>query len=166
MAENQGRPVSRNPLTEDQIVEFCRTRFGRSPDAISYPGGRGRKTVILTLVKDQYALSKRASSGRAALEAEALRTLGPTGSVPELVAHEGVFVLQSVVAGTRLTQALEDGDADGRAWLLAEASETLIGFQEIAAKRGLTRSAPRIGHHCADIERRCGPCLDRPVVNR
>ena len=146
MAENQGRPVSRNPLTEDQIVEFCRARFGRSPDAISYPGGRGRKTVILTLGKEQYALSKRASSGRAALEAEALRTLAPTGSVPKLVAHEGDFVLQSVVAGTRLTQALEDGDANRRTRLLSEAAETLIGFQEITAKRGLTHSAPRIGN--------------------
>ncbi|WP_372885297.1 phosphotransferase family protein [Shimia sp.] len=131
-------------LAEPEVVALCRKTWGRAPEAIDYPGGRDRKTLVVQVEGRKYVLSQRSSAARAGLEAEALRALAPAGTVPGLVAQEGRLVIQTWVAGRRLTEALEAADQAGRAALLTAAGEGLLDLQQRGASAGLLGLAPGI----------------------
>ncbi len=68
--------------------------------------GDGRKTVVAVVKNQRFVLSRRSSSARARLEAEALRRLEATGLVPNLIAVEDPWVVQEHVVGISVKEAL------------------------------------------------------------
>ena len=135
---------SKSPL-DAEIDEFCLEHLGASPDRILFPGGRDRKTIVVEAKGQSYALAKRSSIGRADLEARVLKVGSKTALVPELIAQDGAFVLQSFVKGTRLTERLEFGDHAERIELLEQAGRSLLTLQSSASWAPELKKAPRIG---------------------
>jgi len=130
-------------LTDAAVVKICQQFFGRAPDAMHAPGGATRRTRIVEIGSDTFAVSKRASQGRAALEAKALKTLAQTGLTPELVACEGEVVVQSFVEGTRLSAVLDA--APNPQDVMVQAAQSLRRLQTVAMDSGLQRHLPKIG---------------------
>lgn len=137
--------MSRTPLLEADITRFCLKHLDQVPDEIAYPGGRGRKTVVIRIGTTRYAVSKRTSVTRAKLEAKVLENFGASGLVPKLIANDGDMVLQSFAEGERLTLALEVGDPQTREHLLKNAARGLAQLQSLADENRLARQLPVIG---------------------
>ena len=91
----------------DQLDAFCKRFFGRVSDRVSYPGGKDRKTVIVSFGSDRFVVSRRRSAGRARLEAEVLSRLSHTRLVPDLIHQDAEYIVQEHVEGLRLSQKLD-----------------------------------------------------------
>ncbi|MEP2706259.1 MAG: phosphotransferase [Roseibium sp.] len=130
---------------EGEKRSFCNTVWGKGPLSISYPGGAGRKTVIVDLEDGRYAVSKRASPSRAKLEALVLQKLSPSGKVPAYVTQDGEYVVQEVVNGDRLSEVLEYATPEKRTEKIILAGKTLFELQQAGRNTGLIEIAPKIG---------------------
>lgn len=137
--------MAEDKLTKGEIIDLCQHVLGRAPDGISYPGGQGRKTVLVSVDGKEYAVSKRASVGRAELEARVLETYSSLGTVPGIVAHKGAFVVQEGVAGKRLTLALEMALGEERESLVRISGSSLLKMQVFSNGSEMALQAPEIG---------------------
>lgn len=129
---------------EDAQAEICRALFGKDPDSVVFPGGRGRQTFIAVIDGEPFAVSRRSGKGPAALEAEVLQRLGNTGLVPRLLRHKGALLAQEYVPGKRLTAALHEATAIQQPNLLIAAAKSLVEIRRAAEKVGLMRVVPKI----------------------
>ncbi|WP_058249254.1 aminoglycoside phosphotransferase family protein [Tropicibacter naphthalenivorans] len=127
------------------VTELCQKVFGTVPDAVLRPGGVSRQTILLQVGAARYALAKRSSPARAALEAGALRYLSGTGHTPSLVHHEGCFVIQTYVEGKRLSAVLDRAAPDEVDHWITSAAQSLATLQEAAAQSPLRAQLPHIG---------------------
>ena len=132
-------------LSTEEVNAFCRAHWSTVPDAIEFPGGQGRKTVVVQMGPRRFAISRRKTEGRARLEAMVLEQLSATGRVPQPVFCDGRFVVQQYVQGQRLTEALELASAPERRKLLSEAADALVTMQAVATENALDQSVPEIG---------------------
>lgn len=132
-------------LTAEDIEAICQQVWQRSPDAVSFPGGEGRKTALVHFESGSFAVSKRSSMGRAQLEREALIRLSDTGAVPDLLYGKGDVVVQQAINGQRLSEALELADRTGRDRMLIKAGQSLFRLRRQARDTGLENMAPDIG---------------------
>ncbi|NRB20266.1 MAG: phosphotransferase [Rhodobacteraceae bacterium] len=139
-------------LSKLEITEFCERHWHIAPDEITYPGGEGRKTVLVKIRGRSFALSKRRSDGRAELEALVLDRLGPSKLVPPLVVRDKDFVVQGVIEGERLTQSLESASKESRKRQLIQAGKTLLELQNSGEKAGLLSVVPQIGQRAGWME--------------
>jgi len=124
---------------------ICKAHMGAEPVSIRYPGGEDRKTVVATVDDREIVVTKRTSASRAALEACVLGGLGGQSGVPKLLGHSGQFVLQSLLEGTRLSEALELAGPQDRQTLLVTAGTVLIDLQSQANSNALIEQVPKIG---------------------
>lgn len=128
-----------------ELEDICARVFGRQPDEVMRPGGASRRTILVRIGSAQYAIAKRSSSSRAALEASALKHLSGTGHAPALVHCEGRFVIQTAVAGERLSEKLDRATpSEARDWT-QKAARSLALLQDTAAHSPLVAQLPRIG---------------------
>jgi hypothetical protein len=132
-------------LDDIEITAFFQRKWGKNPDAISFPGGSGRKTALAQIDGRTYAISKRGSIGRAQLEATALTRLNSSGAVPALVVQDGLFVIQEAIFGERLSQKLELASEDCRDQILISAGKSLLALQGLGKVSGLLKMVPKIG---------------------
>ncbi|WP_121628986.1 aminoglycoside phosphotransferase family protein [Tropicibacter alexandrii] len=130
---------------ENQLKEICERVFGRLPDEVLHPGGASRRTVLVRIGSARYAIARRSSPSRAALEASALRHLSGTGRTPALVHCEGRYVIQTAVAGERLSTVLDRVDRDEAASWITRAARSLAHLQQVAAQSPLMAHLPVIG---------------------
>ncbi|KUF12162.1 phosphotransferase family protein [Pseudoponticoccus marisrubri] len=141
-----------------EIVEAVRTAserlLGAAPDRIFAPGGSLRDSIRIQIGDRDVILTRRASPGRARLEAECLTRLHAAGApVPAVLAFDGTWLAQAYVAGTRLSRALAHGTEAERRRVSARAVQSLLAIHDAAQGTGLRDIAPKIGHAHDWIER-------------
>lgn len=135
-------PAERAPA----IIAICRELLGEAPDRIDFPGGSNRKTAIAHFATAAYAVSRRRSAERAALEAGVLTQLFHLGApVPRLVASKGPWTIQEYLSGVRLSQSLDTAGWPDQAQLLASAVHTLARIHEAGRRAGLAERVAVIG---------------------
>lgn len=128
------------------IAAICRELLGEVPDRIDFPGGSNRKTAIVHFASASYAVSRRRSSERAALEATVLTQLSHWGApVPRLVASKGRWTIQEYLTGVRLSQALDKARRPGKAKLLNSGVQGLVRIHEAGRRAGLANRVVAIG---------------------
>ncbi|MHA6325190.1 phosphotransferase family protein [Roseivivax sp. CAU 1753] len=140
------------PEPEAWLIELCNAVFDAQPTTIDYPGGVRRKTCLIEIGGERFAVARRKSVGRARLEAAALHHLAPTGAVPEVVAVRGETVVQRAVAGQRLSESLDRADPMEAADMARKAIRSIGDFQACAGETELSRLAPRIGERPGWLE--------------
>jgi len=136
--------VGSRGLSNEEVEAFCRAHWASGPERIDFQGGTDRKTVLIHVAGNRYALSKRQSERRAALEALALEALAETGRVPHFVQRDGAYVVQQAVDGVRLTETLERSSPQERMVVLKEAGETLALFKTNFLETGFDTRFPQI----------------------
>lgn len=132
-------------MEQSELEAFCRKTWGRTPDKLAFPGGAGRKTVVVSIREADYVVSKRRSSGRAALEAEALRQLAHTDLVPQLVLRDEDWIVQEFIHGERLTFHLERASPTQRLEQTKRVAAGLLALQQAGTASLLMKTAPKIG---------------------
>ncbi len=127
------------------LLDRLEALFG-SPAAITgFPGGQSRKTLLCKIEDQTYAVSERRSPGRAKLEEEILRVLGPRGLSPNVIRRDGELVVQEYVEGIRLSEALDQAGPDRAANLLDAAAKSLLQIHSAGLETGIASRVPRIG---------------------
>ncbi|UWQ20168.1 phosphotransferase family protein [Jannaschia sp. W003] len=129
----------------DEIEETCRAALGHAPEALEFPGGIGRKTMIAVVRGRRYVISRRRSEARARLEAGVLRALAPTGAVPGLLHRGGRWIVQEHVPGPRLSGAIDAADGPGAETLMDRGATGLVAMQQEGARAGLASRVPPLG---------------------
>ncbi|MEP2809619.1 hypothetical protein [Parasphingorhabdus sp.] len=134
-----------NKFDGGEIEAFCIKTWNKEPLSVSYPGGSGRKTVIVDLETGRFAVSKRASTSRAKLEALVLQKFSSSSNVPALILQTDEYVVQEVIVGQRLSEVLEYATPEKRTEKIILAGKSLFELQQAGKKTGLISIAPKIG---------------------
>jgi len=142
-------PSSRMPREEREAL-FRNAFFaltGEQADILHYPGGSSRKTCLVTSNRQVYALSRRASSGRARLEYEVLSCLRAAAPlVPEPLAWRDRWVLTRYVQAVRLPEAYQSARDTAERNSLALRTLKALRTIQVEGDRGLGHlPLPKIG---------------------
>ncbi len=147
-------------------VTACQTLLGVTATGVDMPGG-ARDSVRVLFADRSVIVTRRKSAQRARLEVSALYALRARGvPVPEVIAFDGVWLIQEDLGRRRLSQALrEAGPAEAETWLDA-ALASLAEAQMAGMDAGLDRIVVTIGgkddwvRRLLDMPARLGRLLD------
>lgn len=162
-------PGAQMRISSEDASQLVQQVFGQQPDSVAWPGGRSRKTFVITYGDQKYVVSRRAGPGRARLEAHILERLHAGGFSPKLVRQRENWVVQSFVPGDRLAVALATGGgnagpAAARSLALMQQAATTANLHEIVpaigARPGWTRDLLTAGHRIAAAQGWPAPDLD------
>jgi hypothetical protein len=142
-SDNENRSMSAMRIKPSEAEAIVSQFFGQVPDRVDWPGGRSRKTFVVTFDDKSYVVSKRNSEGRAKLEARILQQLGLGGFTPVLLAQSGRWVAQSFIPGVRLSEKLTiPSEAVD---IARHAASSLACMQIAACQAQLDTIVPEIG---------------------
>ena len=138
----------------ESIGKVCKTVFDVDPSSIEFPGGERRKTAVVHVNAQSFAVSRRRSPQRAQLEAEVLRRLHQRAApVPALVEHFDRWVIQEFVPGVRLSEALDAGSSETRNQLAQDAVSSLAKIHRAGEMAGLEKRVVVIGSKPGWVDR-------------
>lgn len=154
----------------EQAARACERLLGSTVLRVERPGGRLRRSVRVVFKDRSVIVTQRRHHERARLEAEVLRALRAQGApVPQLLAFDGVWLIQEDLGSNRLSQALAVmREADGEA-LLVNAMAGLAAAQQAGRTAQLERQVVTIGTRAdwlrklATTPARLGEQLQMPV---
>ncbi|MEM7299914.1 MAG: hypothetical protein AAF468_02430 [Pseudomonadota bacterium] len=142
-------PKSSDFVQGDKIAEIERlTRdvFDATPNRVAFPGGAHRSAFIVDIADGLYVIAQRENANDAQLEGIVLKTLSPTGHVPEFVAHRGAWLIQQCVPGQRLPILIDEAvTSEQRLTLATQALDALATICEAAHSASLQHRTPRLG---------------------
>lgn len=149
-APAQARPGARGKAAElrqftNAAAAVCETLLGAKVTRVEAPGGR-RKSVRVFCDDQPVIVTRRRNPQRARLEVTALHAMHARGApVPQVLAFDGLWLVQEDVGGQRLPQLL-DGTTQkkGEAWLNAAVSG-LAACQQAGRDARLERTGVVIG---------------------
>lgn len=135
------------PLDPEAAKRVCAALLGEPVLGVEDPGSSGRKSLRVVLHKGRTAIvTRRDTSGRAALEVAVLRALAAEGApVPRVLAFDGLWVVQEDLGRERLSRRLAQADPDAGERLLAAALDSLIRVHAAGEAAGLAAKLYRIG---------------------
>ena len=130
----------------NQVTELADKVFGRPPKRVAFPGGTSRSAFIADMGDALYVFARREDTDDAQLEGIVLRTLGPSGLVPNLKAVADRWVVQEYIDGIRLPVLLDETESMAeREALVSQSLESLLQIQEAAHTANLQHRVPKIG---------------------
>ena len=125
--------MARKKIPTDQIVAVCQRLLGKEPVDITYPGGRSRKSIRIDLGDRSAIVTRRSNSVKARREARVMAALHEHGApVPEVLAFDGMWMIQEDIGDRRLSQVMNEGDDAAAALALDKGVESLALVQEAA----------------------------------
>lgn len=154
MAEAQRKPVdldrsAANVFGEERhkmVSDLSLKVFGKLPARVAFPGGESRAAFVVDLGHAVFVFARRESKGEAQMEGIVLRTLGPTGFVPNLRAISEDWIVQEFIEGTRVPVVVDEAaDEAARQVLIDGCLESLAGIHEAAHVLNLRHRMPKLG---------------------
>lgn len=130
------------------MLRACESMLEEEVVDVAYPGGKSRDAVALTLKSGMQVIAAvRNNAYRANLEYRVLEGLSTRGApVPKVLGYDGeTLLLQELLAGRRLSQALATAAPDTVENLLDSALTGLARAQQAGSAAGLDEGLPALG---------------------
>ncbi|MEM9734840.1 MAG: hypothetical protein AAF903_15375 [Pseudomonadota bacterium] len=120
--------------------------FGKLPKRVAFPGGESRAAFVVDMGHAVFVFARREDKADAQLEGIVLRTLGPTGFVPNLRAISEDWIVQEFIEGTRVPVMLDQAaDEATRMQLINGCLQSLVGIHDAAHTMNLRHRMPKLG---------------------
>ncbi len=144
------------------MSRVCKKLLGVNVTAVSFPGGRYRKSFRLFLSDNRTVIaSRRQAPGRAMMEERVLQILTKHNAlVPKPLGFNGVLLIQQDLPGIRLSEALEEATEEQFEKYLGCALNSLADIHQKAELAELDYAVPMLGEHSDWLV----SFLDRPFV--
>lgn len=151
------------PKQKKHMIRACEKILEDKIVRISYPGGKSRDAVALTLKDGRVVIATvRDNTYRAKLEHQVLTSLASRGApVPQILGFDGkTLLLQEKLNGQRLSQALRGAMPETVEVLLNSALAALAKCQQAGSDTELDHQLPALGSDEEWIDK----LLHRPLV--